>query len=543
MVRFFQQSDQDFEAVMNSNIDLEFRPDSYFRPQKLELYLLSQVKGTVLKRKLQSLFAEGRHAEVKTLLITDVLSVGDKKALEAYHPMFMGGNYLPDTDGGEVEIARICIESTTSDVTSVFAKPDRGRICYRVVDEYEGDTLTELTTMMSDEPLTLSQLTDFFLNAWPLVSVLEVNFEGDLDGALGFFRAESDFYPDIDRLCRRRVVQNFPAAQDEADDDTEHEEENLFAFHNADDSSPLGVPINDLLLMLTPTSIRATRLGNALIARHEHYTIRIEVVPPESRESVNGAIRAVVRMVTELPKPLVDLFQGKEAELSAAFNAFAALGALYSDKGIVRIGSRLTIYEEEDAWRTLHLPLLMYTAICSVEAILGGIKRTFTKTAPRSGASIWTAGHFEQVNQYLSDICFCTTSNLEFNCEFGLSEGTLSAAVWNQKTALFQMMADQPHPELGGGLFCILQMPHQMDDQKRLQRVCMQLNNMEMAAHDLPPHFGAWCPGNLGNNPAYIGFYPNSMCAVEGVAVNSAFWAMRRAEWANAILPALGVRS
>jgi hypothetical protein len=31
----------------------------------------------------------------------------------ALHPMFMGGNYLPDTDEGEVEIARIEIASTT----------------------------------------------------------------------------------------------------------------------------------------------------------------------------------------------------------------------------------------------------------------------------------------------------------------------------------------------------------------------------------------------------------------------------------------------
>jgi hypothetical protein len=56
--------------------------------------------------------------------------------------MFMGGNYLPDTEEGEVEIARIEIASTTFDVTCLFAKQNNGRILYRVVDEYEGDTLT-----------------------------------------------------------------------------------------------------------------------------------------------------------------------------------------------------------------------------------------------------------------------------------------------------------------------------------------------------------------------------------------------------------------
>lgn len=57
------------------------------------------------------------------------------------HPKFMGGEYLPDRNSGEVEIARITIASTTRDVTSVYAKRGKHRIYYRVVDEYNGDTL------------------------------------------------------------------------------------------------------------------------------------------------------------------------------------------------------------------------------------------------------------------------------------------------------------------------------------------------------------------------------------------------------------------
>jgi hypothetical protein len=55
----------------------------------------------------------------------------------------MGGEYLPDRRDTEVEIARINIDSTTSDVTSVYARPGKDRINYRVVDEYQGDTLAE----------------------------------------------------------------------------------------------------------------------------------------------------------------------------------------------------------------------------------------------------------------------------------------------------------------------------------------------------------------------------------------------------------------
>lgn len=138
-------------------------------------------------------------------------------------------------------------------------------------------------------------------------------------------------------------------------------------WNKISEPSLLGVPLGDLMLMLKPTPIKATLDGNILTARHEHYTIHIEVVSPEIRESENGPIRAVVRMITELPKPILTLFQGKEAETTAAYNAFAALGSLFTDDGNVYVGSRLTIYETEDSWSRLHLPLLMFTTICGTE--------------------------------------------------------------------------------------------------------------------------------------------------------------------------------
>jgi hypothetical protein len=202
---------------MRNDIDLQFRPKSYFRPERLEQYLLSQVKGAVLRRKLQSLFEEGRHTEVRQLLEDVAFSASDRKALESIHPMFMGGNYLPDTETGEVEIARISIQSTTFDVTSVYARPVDSTIHYRVVDEYGGDTLDGPVEAQTPEPMTLGELADFFLTAWPLMEVLDVNFDGDVEGALGFFSAESAFYPGLDRLCRQRVIEHFP--EPDADDD------------------------------------------------------------------------------------------------------------------------------------------------------------------------------------------------------------------------------------------------------------------------------------------------------------------------------------
>lgn len=194
---------------MSKEINLHFRPKSYFRPEKLEKYLLSKVKGEVLRKELGDLFEADQHDDVFRLVGNPSFFVADHKALELIHPMFMGGNYLPDTDIGEIEIARISIQSTTLDVTCVYARREKGIIHYRVVDEYGGDTLQEPSEATTTIPMTLVEFLDFFLTAWPLIDVLEMNFDADVDSALGFFSANSDFYPELDRLCRQRVSEYF----------------------------------------------------------------------------------------------------------------------------------------------------------------------------------------------------------------------------------------------------------------------------------------------------------------------------------------------
>ena len=200
-------------------IDLGYRPTTYFRPRALEDYLLSKVKGAVMRRRLKALFAAEGHGGLRALASAPGVSEADRRVLEAIHPMFMGGNYLPDTQPGEVEIARIAIRSTTMDVTSVYARREDGVIHYRVVDEYAGDTLQGPGEATSAEPMTLGALADFFLRAWPLVDVVAGNFEDDLGEALRFFSAESDFYPDLDRLCRERVRARYRGAGEPSDDE------------------------------------------------------------------------------------------------------------------------------------------------------------------------------------------------------------------------------------------------------------------------------------------------------------------------------------
>jgi hypothetical protein len=207
---------------MLKEIDTNFRPKTYFRPQKLDVYLISQVKSAVVRDRLERLLAGGRHDELQHILGKEGVPKPALKALESTHPMLMGGNYLPDTEDAEVEIARIELASTTFDVTALFAKFANGQIYLRVVDEYEGATLTGPSEMKSERPLTLGEMVYFFLSAWSLIEVLEMNFERDVDRALGFFVAKSDFYPDFDRLCRQFVIEAFPAPEADQEEPEEY---------------------------------------------------------------------------------------------------------------------------------------------------------------------------------------------------------------------------------------------------------------------------------------------------------------------------------
>jgi hypothetical protein len=144
------------------------------------------------------------------------------------------------------------------------------------------------------------------------------------------------------------------------------------------------------------------------------------------------------------------------------------------------------------------------------------------------------------IRSHLSKVCVCTGGGLAITAEFALKGGELSATAGDRNTALWQMSAEQPHPAIGGGLFCLLQLPYRFSDDK-LDRIINELNKMEMQPHDLPPHFGAWCKGRLQDNPAYVSFLPNALHSVSGIGVNFSGWAMARAHWAHAMLMSMGV--
>jgi hypothetical protein len=307
--------------------------------------------------------------------------------------------------------------------------------------------------------------------------------------------------------------------------------------------NPLGVPLNEIALLLSTGTIKTSIEGNVLLARHEHYTTRVEVVPADPGSASDAPIKAVVRVITELPAAIQQMVAGRETGLFAAFNAMAALGAMTMQNGKACITSRLTIFEDEVAWADLHLPLLAFTIIGGTAAILGAMNRTFSGAASRGGSSSWMESDLDLLAEALSEDLACSAGGLGFTAEFGLADGAISAAAGHRNTALFQLRADQPHPEFGGGLFVLLQLPHGLPSVQKVHEVCMRLNELELAAGGLAPHFGAWCPGRRGNNVAYVSFLPNALYKAKNIALNTVFWGNRRALWGNAQLAALGYRA
>ena len=199
-------------------IDLQFRPRSYFWPLGLEKHLLARIKGAERKAALKEFIDANLLDAIPDFLAQSALSDDERQALGRIHPAFMGGEYLPDLLQKEVAIMRITIASTTQDVTSVYARRGKNRIYYRVVDEYDGDTLSGRNTRTSARPLSLGKLEAFFNGAWSIFDVLAMNFRHsgyDRDDLLGFVvDVESQFYPQIGELYQRRI-EAWAAAQRE----------------------------------------------------------------------------------------------------------------------------------------------------------------------------------------------------------------------------------------------------------------------------------------------------------------------------------------
>ncbi len=186
-------------------IDYSQRPASYWADENTLAAILRDVKGTERRNLIQRYWSEGRLNELPEELLKSTLSDEARESLGRIHPVCMGGEYLPDYRAGETEIARLELESTTADVISIRARCTRGRICFRIVDEY--GTEFELGRKSSKDPLTLEELVQFIdQSAHPDLSgslalcYNEVNAGGygERDSLRDFTTIRSELYPQLE---------------------------------------------------------------------------------------------------------------------------------------------------------------------------------------------------------------------------------------------------------------------------------------------------------------------------------------------------------
>ena len=309
---------------------------------------------------------------------------------------------------------------------------------------------------------------------------------------------------------------------------------------NANGIAGTRIPLNDIAERICATDIGISVDGNVLVARQEHHTSRIVIVPPAAAMSAASRLRAVVRVITPLPHELMMFLD--DPRFLATANQFASLGAVTVTDAGARVESRLSILAGDDAvWDTLHLPMLTATLRHAALGSLAALGRAPEPAGVTPLASVWTRRELVEMERCLSLVSPCCSDENGFRADIGPDKDAAGETDEHGWLAHFRAEVNAPHPELGGGLSCTLEMPHQAESEHRLYQVCARLNELEMAALDLPAHFGAWTKGRSGRNPAYVSFYPNEMQSIPRLGVNAAFWALARARRAAETLPALGV--
>lgn len=303
--------------------------------------------------------------------------------------------------------------------------------------------------------------------------------------------------------------------------------------------SSSGELLDDLAAVLTGPAMDVSRMNGSLVAKHRGVVSHLDIVDCEESDSPMGPVKCVVQLRSDLPDGIVR-FIFDNPKVFRLMNRIAGLGALTIDGDLVFVGSRLTILESADAG-AIHLPLLAMAVLTSAEAIISGTGELLAGRFSGGAVGAWTEDDFSQVEEFLAGRCVCSSGDRGFTAEFPLKPEAVSAMAGDRATALWRLKGDEGHPGLGAGLFGMLQLPHSLPEGARRDEIIRHLNQLEMQAYALPPHFGSWCLGQWGN-PAYVSFLPDELHdAARGIAVNMSVWASFRAQWANVTLASMGI--
>jgi hypothetical protein len=210
-------------STIYAGINLEFRPSDRLFPMTAEKLLLSRVKGTWRREVLTMAVAEDYLNEVDPFFTQVALDNEERRARAAVHPTFMGGEYLPDFEEGEIEVARIDLRSVTADAISIRLRRLPIGFAYRVVDEYmdenENGLLESPTFLLADRPLTLAQFGEFAIRVSRLTDICNTDRFDSVDEAQGFVSASSEFYPQFSAYVAAAIAELYPDPEPEAEDE------------------------------------------------------------------------------------------------------------------------------------------------------------------------------------------------------------------------------------------------------------------------------------------------------------------------------------
>ena len=194
-------------------IDYDQRPTSYWNDETLEQAILKNIKGDFRREEIRKAIAAGTLEAIPEEILKEALSENVRRFTGRIHPRFMGGEYLPDLEATEVEIARIALRSTTFDVISVRARRTaKGTILYRVVDEYEGDF--QLSRKRSKKPMGLREMIVFLeqtglegMRGGLMLGYNNMNADymdrSEWPDLRNFTRISSEFYPQLYEHCEQ----------------------------------------------------------------------------------------------------------------------------------------------------------------------------------------------------------------------------------------------------------------------------------------------------------------------------------------------------
>jgi hypothetical protein len=196
-------------VVTANEFDWDFRPEQYWDSPDAAM---ANIKGTFRRGLIQGAAESGVLDAMPTGVFGNDVSEADRIAMGRAMPGADSGEYLPEYKQEEVEVVRFTLSSTLCDVISIRARPCKGRITWRLVQDNPWGVM-RLSRRVSKEPMTFHELTDMLDNIkcewgpdWITESWRDVFIDGtELEDIPAWIMIESCFYPELEAWFANRV--------------------------------------------------------------------------------------------------------------------------------------------------------------------------------------------------------------------------------------------------------------------------------------------------------------------------------------------------